>query len=48
MVDDLGLFRAAVEAIKFHKDTGCIPNKKGAVVKRRARWGNGLSCRGID
>ena len=38
LVDDLGLFRDTVEAIKFHNDAGCIPNKKGAVVKRRARW----------
>jgi hypothetical protein len=40
LVDDFGLFRDAVEAINFHNDAGYIPNKKGAVVKRRARWGN--------
>ena len=38
MVDDFGLFRDAVEAINFHNDAGYIPNKKGAVVKRQARW----------
>jgi len=44
--DDIGMFRDAVKAINFHRDTGCIPNKNGAVVKRQARWGNGsgASC----
>jgi hypothetical protein len=30
--------------VNFHKDAGCIPNKKGVVVKRRAQWGYGAGA----